>query len=85
MMAAIIQASGTVEEIIALARTLEMGRDAERSGLTPTERDAVNSDAIILAIKSYRERTGVGLKEAKDFVEATAEGRAYLIRSEKRR
>ena len=34
--------------------------------------DAIRAGNLIQAIKSYRERTGVGLKEAKDAVEALA-------------
>lgn len=37
--------------------------------LTETERFAMESNRKILAIKSVRERLGLGLKEAKDFVE----------------
>lgn len=81
----IITASGTIDELIALARTLEMGRNAERTGLTPAERDSVNSENIIGAIKLYRTRTGCGLKESKDFIESTPEGQAYLSRQSARR
>lgn len=38
----------------------------------PAVVDATNSGNKITAIKAYRERTGVGLKEAKDAVEALA-------------
>ena len=36
--------------------------------------DALNAGQLIVAIKLYREHTGVGLKEAKDAVEALARG-----------
>lgn len=36
--------------------------------------DAIHSGNLIVAIKLYRERTGMGLKEAKDAVEAIARG-----------
>ena len=38
----------------------------------PTVINAINSGNKIMAIKAYRERTGVGLKEAKDAVDALA-------------
>ena len=34
--------------------------------------EAIRNDQLIVAIKLYREHTGVGLKEAKDAVEALA-------------
>ncbi|MCU1412570.1 MAG: hypothetical protein JWR04_3277 [Rhodoglobus sp.] len=43
-------------------------------GLYPDVVDALNSGQLIVAIKLYREHTGVGLKEAKDAVEALARG-----------
>ena len=36
--------------------------------------DALNAGQLIVAIKLYREHTGVGLKEAKDAVEGLARG-----------
>lgn len=48
--------------------------------LTASERAAVNADNIITAIRSVRERLDIGLKEAKDYVEATPAGRAFLER-----
>lgn len=43
-------------------------------GLYPDVVDALNSGQLIVAIKLYREHTGVGLKQAKDAVEALARG-----------
>ena len=43
-------------------------------GLYPDVVDALNTGNLILAIKNYRAHTGVGLKEAKDAVEALARG-----------
>ena len=43
-------------------------------GLYPDVVDALNSGQLIVAIKLYREHTGVGLKQAKDAVEARARG-----------
>jgi hypothetical protein len=38
--------------------------------LSPAFYDAIAADKKILAIKIYREATGVGLKEAKDYVDS---------------
>jgi len=43
-------------------------------GLYPDVVDALNSGQLITAIKLYRAHTNVGLKEAKDAVEALARG-----------
>lgn len=75
-----ITVSGTPDEIIEFANTLKLGVDAERFNLTPDERDEVNRDNIIAAIKMYRDRSNAGLKESKDFIESTPEGKAFLCR-----
>jgi len=38
--------------------------------LTPKEINLINQGNKILAIRNYRERTGIGLKEAKQAIEA---------------
>ena len=62
--------------IDALYRQLGIGQlDAAgipTDGSYPEVVDAIRSGNLIMAIKHYRERTGVGLKEAKDAVEALA-------------
>lgn len=75
-MAATIQVTGTVAEIIAFARTLEAGQKSN-SGLTEEEIALVNSGSMIGAVKAVRARLNLGLKEAKDLVENTPEARAY--------
>jgi ribosomal protein L7/L12 len=64
------------ELIDALYRRLGVGQlDAAgipADGSYPEVVDAINAGNKIQAIKHYRERTGVGLKEAKDAVEALA-------------
>lgn len=62
--------------IDALYRRLGIGQ-LDAAGIPSAEADpavvdAINSGNLIVAIKAYRERTGVGLKEAKDAVEAIA-------------
>ncbi len=69
-MAAIIQVSGNVQEIIAFARTLSLGVEAELEGVTPEIREALKDGRKIDAIRIRREQTGCGLKEAKDWVES---------------
>lgn len=64
------------ELIDALYRQLGFGQ-LDAAGIPTAENDplmidAINSGNLIVAIKIYRERTGVGLKEAKDAVEAIA-------------
>lgn len=62
------------ELIDALYRRLGVGQldDAAipTDGAYPEVLEAIHAGNAIQAIKSYRERTGVGLKEAKDAVEA---------------
>jgi large subunit ribosomal protein L7/L12 len=63
------------ELIDALYRRLGVGQlDAAgiptETGDYPEVVDAINAGNKIQAIKAYRERTGLGLKEAKDAVEA---------------
>ena len=64
------------ELIDALYRQLGIGQlDAAgvpTDGSYPEVVDAIRGGNLIQAIKHYRERTGVGLKEAKDAVEALA-------------
>lgn len=64
------------ELIDALYRRLGIGQlDAAgipTDGSYPEVVDAIRAGSTIQAIKLYRERTGVGLKEAKDAVEALA-------------
>lgn len=64
------------ELIDALYRRLGIGQlDAAgipTDGSFPEVVDAIRGGNLIQAIKHYRERTGVGLKEAKDAVEALA-------------
>ncbi|MCU1441245.1 MAG: hypothetical protein JWP85_2242 [Rhodoglobus sp.] len=64
------------ELIDALYRRLGVGQlDAAgipADGSYPDVVDAITAGNKIEAIKHYRERTGVGLKEAKDAVEALA-------------
>jgi ribosomal protein L7/L12 len=64
------------ELIDALYRRLGVGQlDAAgipTDGSCPEVVDAITAGNKIQAIKHYRERTGVGLKEAKDAVEALA-------------
>ena len=64
------------ELIDALYRRLGIGQlDAAgipTDGSYPEVVDAIRGGNLIQAIKHYRERTGVGLKEAKDAVEALA-------------
>ncbi len=74
-----ITVSGTVDEIIAFADLLKVGRgvmiDAkpDLTKLTLEESDQVRTGNNINAIKMVRTRTGLGLREAKDFVEASPE------------
>lgn len=79
-MAAIINVSGSAQDIIAFARTLETGLAGEARGLVREEREALDNDEPLTAIKLVRERLGFGLKDAKDFVEATPEFRRYVLR-----
>ena len=62
--------------IDALYRQLGIGQlDAAgipTDGAYPEVLEAIRAGNLIQAIKSYRERTGVGLKEAKDAVEQLA-------------
>lgn len=65
------------ELIDALYRRLGIGQlDAAGIPTDPSEDpaiiDAIRGGNLIVAIKLYRERTGVGLKEAKDAVETLA-------------
>ena len=64
------------ELIDALYRQLGIGQlDANgipSDGAYPEVVEAIRGGNTIQAIKHYRERTGVGLKEAKDAVEALA-------------
>ena len=47
--------------------------DAAAEGVAmPEVDDAIRSGQLIVAIKAWRQRTGAGLKEAKDAVEARA-------------
>ncbi len=74
-----ITISGTVDEIIAFADLLKIGRgvmiDAkpDPNNLTLEEADQVKMGRNIIAIKMVRQRTGLGLREAKDIVEASPE------------
>ncbi len=71
--------SGTIDEIIAFADLLKIGRgvmiDAkpDPTKLTLKEADLVRTGNVISAIKEVRMRTGIGLREAKDLVEASPE------------
>lgn len=50
-------------------------REQTRPGIIPEIRALVEQGELIRAIKAYREETGAGLKEAKDAIDALAEGR----------
>lgn len=45
---------------------------ADTTGAIPEVDDAIRAGNLIQAIKAWRQRTGVGLKEAKDAVELRA-------------
>ncbi|MGX5680706.1 ribosomal protein L7/L12 [Schumannella luteola] len=61
------------EQIGVLYKHLGIGQlGAASSGPNPAILDAIRSGQTIVAIKLYREQTGVGLKEAKDAVEDLA-------------
>ncbi len=71
-----IQFTGTIEELIELADTLKAGKQPRPSNTPEDEarwrehlREVFTRDKIG-AIKAHRARTGCGLKEAKDYVEA---------------
>ncbi|WP_158288542.1 ribosomal protein L7/L12 [Ornithinimicrobium flavum] len=51
-------------------------RGSTQPGITPEIRRLVEDGEHIAAIKAYRQRTGAGLKEAKDAVDAYRDGRA---------
>ena len=66
------------ELIDILYKRLGIGQlDAEgmqSDGAYPDVVEAIRAGNLIMAIKLYRERTNVGLKEAKDAVEALSRG-----------
>ena len=53
---------------------LETAGMLAQNGTYPDVMEALNQGQLIAAIKLYREHTKVGLKEAKDAVEALARG-----------
>lgn len=69
-MSAIIQVSGTVREIVELARILEAGLATARERVSPEVQACIDAGHFINAIKVHRLQTGCGLKEAKDFIES---------------
>jgi ribosomal protein L7/L12 len=56
-----------------------MGHDVQRSPLFKEVREHIQAGNKIEAIKAYREITGLGLKEAKDAVEAIEAGRPLVV------
>ncbi len=82
-MSASITISGSVDEIIELAAILRIGREVHLASNPPAmitlgEADLIRAGHFIEAIKAVRARTGLGLKEARDLVEATPERQDYL-------
>lgn len=70
--------SGTIDEIIEFGKMMSLARavhvDAKSiCGLSPEESSYAKQGMLIQAVKAYRERTKVGLKEAKDAIEASPE------------
>ncbi len=78
-MNATVSISGTIDEIIEFAAMLKIGREVmvdakpNPNKLTLAEADLVRGGNYINAIKEVRTRTGMGLKEARDLVDASPE------------
>lgn len=73
-----INISGTIDEIIEFGKMMTLAKavhvDAKSAfGLAPEEATYASQGALINAVKAYRQRTGVGLKEAKTAIEASPE------------
>jgi ribosomal protein L7/L12 len=82
-----ITITGTAEEIIAFAKTLELGRKTETDSSTKDEVDQLGVECLkvydtqnpIAAMKFYRMKTGSALKEAREYIESLVSNRANLI------
>ncbi len=65
----VIQLSGTVDEIIAFGRMLELGRKAQLGEVSAEIDAALRAGEVISAVKIRRSTNDCGLKEAKDYVD----------------
>jgi ribosomal protein L7/L12 len=64
----------TIEQIIAFADRVRLVEDQKREKWDDEYRAMLMDHRVIDAIKLHRSRTGMGLKEAKDYIESLRGG-----------